>query len=106
MEDKGKKETAVPIIYPSYRMKDVQYYVEGTEVSYNQKTGMVTAKERGNAAIFARDSLGRISAELKITVKDISNLTEAAGNYSDLYHHKGTWWYLKNGYIQKNILVL
>ena len=97
MEDKGKKETAVPIIYPSYRMKDV---------SYNQKTGMVTAKERGNAAIFARDSLGRISAELKITVKDISNLTEAAGNYSDLYHHKGTWWYLKNGYIQKNILVL
>ena len=102
IEDVGDKETVVPVLYPSYRMKELQCYVEGAAVSYDQKTGIVTAKMRGNAVICARDMQRETSAELKITISDKSNMTAVAGNYSGLYRYNGTWWYLKNGYIQKN----
>ena len=104
IDDAGDEETAVPVFYPSYRMKEVQYYVEGTAVSYDQKTGTVTAKEWGNATICVRDIQGKTLAKLKITVSDKSNMTAVAGNYSGLYFYKGTWWYLQNGYVQKNYI--
>ena len=102
IDDKGDEATVVPVVYPSYRMKEVQYYVEGNAVSFDRETGTVTAKEAGSALICAADTRGRILTELKVTVTDKSNMTAVAGNYSGLYHYKGTWWYLKNGYVQKN----
>ena len=104
IDDAGDEETVVPVFYPSYRMKELQCYVEGAAVSYDQKTGTAAAKEQGNAVICIHDMQGETLAELKITVSDKSNMTAVAGNYSGLYRYKGTWWYLKNGYVQKNYI--
>ena len=101
IEDKGDEATVVPVVYPSYRMKEVQYYVAGNAVSFDRETGIVTAKEAGSAVICASDTQGGILTALKVTVTDKSNMTAVAGNYSGLYHYKGIWWYLKNGYVQK-----
>ena len=98
--DKGEEVTVVPAADPSYRAKQVDYRVEGA-VGFDVKTGTVTAKQKGTGKITAVDSSGKVLSALTVTVEDALDLTEAAGkNYTGLFQHKGTWWYLKNGYIQ------
>lgn len=100
--DKGEEKTIVPVANPSYCAKEVRYYTEGTAVSFNEKTGTVTARERGNATIYAYGAKGEVLSKLQINVTDGSDMTAVAGDYSGLFNYRGTWWYLKNGYVQKD----
>ena len=100
--DKGEEKTIVPVANPSYCAKEVRYYTEGTAVSFNEKTGTVTARERGNATIYAYAAKGEVLSKLQINVTDGSDMTAVAVDYSGLFNYRGTWWYLKNGYVQKD----
>lgn len=100
--DKGEEKTIVPVANPSYCAKEVRYYTEGSAVSFNEKTGTVTARERGNATIYAYGAKGEVLSKLQINVTDGSDMTAVAGDYSGLFNYRGTWWYLKNGYVQKD----
>lgn len=99
--DKAKAEIAVPVADPSYSGKKVHYITIGPVV-YDAETGTVSATGKGIAFIIAQDSSGRTVSTLKITATDVLNLTEIAGNYTGLYKYNGTWWYLKNGHVQKD----
>ena len=101
--DTAEEKDAVPVADPSYSGKQVHYVTAGP-ISYDAETGMVSANGKGAASITAQDSGGRTLATLKITATDVSNLTEIVGNYTGLYKYGGTWWYLKNGYVQKDYI--
>ena len=100
--DVEEDEVAVPVMEPSYSGKQVRYVTSGP-ISYDVKTGIVSAEGSGSAAITARDGNNNILATLKITAADAADLTAVAGkDYTGLFKYNGTWWYLKNGYVQKN----
>ena len=101
--DTAEEKAAIPVTDPSYSGKQVHYVTSGP-ISYDTETGTVSANGKGASSITAQDGSGRILATLKITTTDISNLTAVAGNYTGLYKYSGTWWYLKNGYVQKDYI--
>ena len=100
--DVKDEEVVVPVVEPSYCGKQVRYEVEGTAVSLDRKAGIVTAKEQGVAIIRAYNEQNQLLSSLTVSVADHANMTGIAGkNYTGLYNHNGTWWYLKNGYREK-----
>ena len=99
--DAWEDKTVVPVTESSYSGKKVHYTTSGP-ISYDVETGTVSAKSAGNASIAALNSSNKTLSTLKVTVTDVSDLTAVAGNYTGLYKYKGTWWYLKKGYVQRD----
>lgn len=101
--DTAEGKVVVPVTEPSYNGKQVNYVTTGP-ISYDAETGTVSATGKGAASITALNSNDRTLATLKITATDISDLTAIAGNYTGLYKYSGIWWYLKNGYVQRDYI--
>ena len=100
--DKDEEEVLVPVVIPSYYAKQVYYYTDDKTLSFTEKTGTVTATAAGKAAISACDSQNNILSALEVNITDTADMTEIAGDdYNGLFRYNGIWWYLKNGYVQK-----
>ena len=97
----GQETTLVPVTTPSYRAKNISYTVEGFAAAYDALHGTVTGLHMGMVFISARDENGLLLARTVITVKSAGNYVAEAGNrYTGLYYDAGTWYYLKNGWVQ------
>ena len=96
--DIDEEKIMVPVVFPSYRAKEVHYDNDGETVLFNQRTGMVTAEKVGNAKISACDLYDTVLSALDIKVVNTADMTEIAGeDYDGLFHYNGTWWYLEDG---------
>ena len=101
--DIDEDKVMVPVISPSYLSKEVHYDINGGAVSFNQKTGTFTAEEVGTALISACDLQDKVLATLEVEVVNTADMTEIAGeDYDGLFYYNGIWWYLEDGYVQKN----
>ena len=100
--DAGYDVTVVPVAEPSYAGKQVHGTVEGSGVSYDQKTGILSVSKAGAATLTARDAGGNALAVLKVTATDTTDMSDIAGSYTGLYKHNGTWYYLVKGRLQKD----
>lgn len=101
--DADEEQTVVCVTDPSYSGKQVHCAVDGSAVSYDPDTGKIRVNKSGKAVLKALDAQGNVLAELKITATDTSDMSGIAGSsYTGLYKYNGTWYYLKNGRIQKN----
>ncbi len=103
--DKDEQEILVPVVIPSYYAKQIYYLTPDKTISFNERTGTVSAKAAGTAEILARNMQNNIVSTLAVNITDIADMTEIAGsNYNGLFQYNGSWWYLKNGYVQKKYI--
>ncbi len=101
----GDTSIAVPEVNPVYTAKRVSYKA-GENFSYEAATGTVTAQAKaGTSALTAAYGGKTLTATLSVTVTQSADLSGLAGkNYTGIYHavSTDTWWYLKNGVIQRD----
>lgn len=67
----GDTETIIPVTSPVYCGKLIDYRIEGTGISYDEKAGTVSAKKEGTYKITAYDPAGNKVTALSVTVKGI-----------------------------------
>ena len=99
----GEQQVLVPVTDPIYCAKKVHYILRGTAVSYDKSLNVIKGETKGAAMLYAYDEKGKVISWLVITVADPLDLSSVAGrNYTGLFYYNDEWWYLKNGWIQKD----
>lgn len=97
------RKVLLPVTDPLYNAKDIYYYTGGTVAVFDETMGELNWKQKGKMRIFAYDEHGKILSTLLVSATDSTDLRFAAGSdYTGLFYYEGIWWYLENGYIQKN----
>ena len=96
----GQDAVLVPVIEPCNQAKTIKYEVQGSAVILDMLHGKVTGMHLGMAVVYAKDSENHILAKVVVNVKASGNyISEVGYDYTGLYYDNGTWYYLKNGWV-------